>query len=110
MKNLRAKHDWQVTGGYDAEQDGPDPRWGRVAIECRTCGETRRVFCSLADPRVAYGCRRYGGDKWQQGDFLVRDGWALDQFESWLPDGRVRTCNAGGNFYESEPSALRPWG
>jgi len=70
----------------------------------------RRIACSLDDMRVAYGCRRSGSDEWRRGDRLVRDGIYLDQFDCWLEDGRVRTTNAGGGVYESEPSALYPEG
>ena len=50
--------DWRVTGGYDPGRDGPDPRWGRVAVECSACGETRRIWRGLPpdDPGLAYGC------------------------------------------------------
>ena len=60
VKNRSARHDWEVTGGYDPEKDGEDPQWGRVAIKCNRCEEKRRVSCDLDDPRVAYGCRRRG--------------------------------------------------
>jgi hypothetical protein len=110
MKNIQAKHDWKVTGAYDPEADGPDPQWGRRAIRCRICGEERRVFCSLDEPAVAYGCRRYGGDKWRRGDFLVHESGGLDRFDCWLPDGRVQTYNGGGWYRESDRPELQPYG
>ena len=36
------------------------------------------------------------------------DGRLLTQFVCWLPDGRIRTRNAGSGVYEGEPSALYP--
>lgn len=109
MKNRDARHDWRLAGGYDPAQDGPEPAWGRRAIECRTCSEQRRIFCDLDDPRLAGGCRRRGSDTpWRPGDLLVRDGIYLDQFVAWLEDGLARTFNAGGHYHDVEPSALYP--
>jgi hypothetical protein len=112
MKNRGTRHDWRVTGGYDpALGDGDDPAWGRVAIECRQCGETGRVWrgVSLAYDPVAYGCRRPGPDTWEPGDLLVRDGRYLDQFVRWLPGGLVRTYNAGGRYHVTDPCYLKPY-
>ncbi len=52
------RHDFAVTGGYDPARDGDQPQWGRVAVECQACGETRRIWqgLSLADPGLTYGC------------------------------------------------------
>ena len=52
------RHDWQVTGGYDPARDGPDPQWGRLAVRCGGCGDTRRIWrgLSLTDPGLTYGC------------------------------------------------------
>ena len=109
MKNRSARHRWRETGGYDPELDGDVAEWGRVAIECRRCGEQRRIFCDLDDPRLAGGCRRRGPDTpWRPGDLLVRDGIYLDQFVAWLEEGLVRSFIAGGHYHESEPSALYP--
>jgi hypothetical protein len=109
MKNRAARHDWRVAGGYDPAFDGPDPAWGRRAIECRACGERRRALAPLEDLAVAGGCRRFGPDTpWQPGDLLIRDGCLLDEFVTWLPGGLVRTFNAGGHYHVSEPAALYP--
>ena len=110
MKNRDARHGWREVGGYDPALDGPEPEWGRRAVECRICGERRRIWGGLPvdDERVAGGCRRDGGDAWQPGDLLVRDGAYLDQFVAWIEGGLVRTFNAGGHYHTSEPSALYP--
>lgn len=107
IKNIRARHDWKITGGYDPEQDGPDPQWGRMAIRCRRCGEERRVFQALSmdAPGVALGCVRNGKPSWQRGDLLVRDGQYLDQFVRRLRGGRVLTWD-GGHYHESAPDSL----
>lgn len=110
MKNAYVKHDWAVTGGHDPEQDGDNPQWGRLAIECRTCGEQGRVWRGVSldyDP-VAYGCRRLGDDRWRSDDLLIRDGFYLDLFVRWLPEGMVQTYNRGGHYHEVEPSQLYP--
>lgn len=108
MKNDGTRHDWQMAGGYDPALDGPDPQWGRQQITCRICGERRRIFTTVTNPAVAYGCRRDGSDTWQNGDLLIRNGSCLDRFVAWLPDGMVRTFNAGGHYHDSDPSALYP--
>ena len=111
MKNRGALHGWEVSGEYDPALDGPDLWYGRREITCRVCGEVRRVWWrpGLDDLRLAAGCRRRGPDTpWRPGDLLVRDGAYLDEFVAWLPDGLVRTWNAGGRYHVSEPSALYP--
>lgn len=111
MKNLLAEHDWEETGGYDAALDGDDPRWGRIAVECRTCGEKRRIWQGLSpdDPRLLSGCRRRGSDTWRPGDRLVAGGLYIEYFERWLEDGRVVTCSAGNSgFHVREPWELYP--
>lgn len=111
MKNRLADHDWHKTGGYDPEQDGPEPQWGRIAVECSICGEQRRIYhlLPLDDPGLTSGCRRPGSDAWQPGDLLVRAGGFLDTFEGWEPDGRVRTSNGTGPDHISEPGQLYPY-
>ena len=112
MKNRAvARHDWRETGGYDPALDGDTEQWGRVAVECRICGERRRIWAGLDrdDPALVWGCRRFGPDTpWRPGDLLVRDGAYLDEFVEWLPGGLVRTFNAGGHYHDVEPSALYP--
>ena len=66
------------------------------------------MYCSLDDPAVACGWRRRRQGRLAEGDLLILDGRLLNQFEFWLPDGRVRTRNAGSGVWESEPSALYP--
>ena len=58
MTNRDGRHDWRVTGGYDPGRDGGDPRWGRLAVECMACLETRRIWrgLSLDDAALTYGC------------------------------------------------------
>ena len=111
MKNVYADHRWWRTGGgYDPEQDGPDPQWGRIEVECRVCGERRRIWrlLPLADGALVQGCRRTGPDTWREGDLLVRDGATLDTFVCWLPGGLVHT-RCGTTEHDSEPGQLRPY-
>jgi hypothetical protein len=108
VKNRRETHQFEIVGGYDPGQDGPEPRWGRVAVKCARCGEERRVGCSPADLALQSGCVRRGPDQpWQRGDLLVRDGY-LDEFVRLSPeDGKAVTWNGTWEF--SDPALLRPY-
>jgi hypothetical protein len=111
MKNVLAEHDWETVGDYDPALDGDEPQWGRIAVQCRRCGEQRRIWRGLArdDPGLLSGCRRQGGDAWESGDRLIADGRIIEYFDSWLPDGRVRTRSAGNaGYHEYEPWQLYP--
>jgi hypothetical protein len=65
---LGARHSWRVTGGYDAALDGPEPRWGRLAVECGQCGETRRIWrgLPLSDPGLTSECPGPAGVPWAE--------------------------------------------
>lgn len=109
IKNTRKQHQWRAVSGYDPEQDGPDPQWGRIGIACGKCGETRRISCGINNPFIAYGCVRKGDPRqWRKGDLLIRENAYLDQFVGWLPDGRALTYNTGGHYHESNPGELTP--
>jgi hypothetical protein len=109
IKNRHVDHDFEVTGGYDPEQDGDDPRWGRVAVKCSVCGEERRVACSPRELKLIGGCYRRGtAESWQRYDLLVTKGGALDEFVSYLDDGRVLTWNTMA-YREYDRSELRPY-
>ena len=108
IKNDRQPHHWSTTGGYDPAQDGDDPRYGRVAIECERCGETRRIGCSLDDPRRTYGCARDGfTGRFERGDLVSVHG-RLDSFANYIGTDRCATYNAGGGNYVQEVSHLVP--
>jgi hypothetical protein len=105
IKNDRKRHCWKITGGYDAAQDGPDPWWGRIAVRCQRCGETRRIFSAVDDIGLRYGCIRKGNpDAWQKDDLLVLDGCIREHFVSVLPNGLVLSWNLGGHYTEADRS------
>jgi hypothetical protein len=58
--NFQARHDWDITGGYDPGLDGPDIRWPRIEITCARCGEKRRisVFVPTNHSAIVLGCVR----------------------------------------------------
>lgn len=107
MKNVLAEHDWKTVGGYDPALDGDDPIWGRIAVQCRRCGEERRIWrgVSLSDMALLSGCRRQGSDQWQPGDRLIVKGRYIVYFDRWMEDGRVRVESAGNTGYH----VLEPW-
>lgn len=110
MKNKNQRHKFEVVSGYDAELDGDDPRWGRVAVKCRVCGEERRVACSPYEMSLIGGCYRSGrNEPWQAEDLLVRDGGPLDQFVKYMPGDMVLTYNAGGNWQTVPKALLKPY-
>jgi hypothetical protein len=107
MKNRREAHAFRIVGGGDPEQDGPDPQFWRVAVECARCGETRRIGAPLDEVNAGGGCRREGPDEpWQRGDLLVARGVFLDEYQDTLPGGMVITWN--GQYREWHPSVLVP--
>lgn len=110
MKNRRVPHDFHVSGGYDPQQDGGDPRYGRIEVTCGICGEARRIYNEIAEVNSHGGCVRSGpAEPWERGDLLIReeaDGRFNDQFVGVLPNGRVVTWN--GSYYESDISQLTP--
>jgi hypothetical protein len=108
VKNRGETHHFEVVSGYDPDADGPDPRWGRVGVVCRRCGEERRVFISPAELARESGCLRSGPDEpWQSDDLLIRDDLYLDTFDRLLPNGQAVTWN--GTYKFSDPARLRPY-
>jgi hypothetical protein len=97
IKNISERHHWKETGGYNPSEDGADPQWGRTAIRCGKCGETRRIFVSIHSPLIRYGCVRKGNPEvWRKGDLLELNGVFLEQFVRFLPNGDVLSHNDGG--------------
>jgi hypothetical protein len=115
IKTQSRRHKWRVSGGYDPELDGEDAQWGRRAIECRRCGEQRRIWrgTSLSDIGLVNGCagRRFKG-RYSPGDYVVVGG-RLDTFARYLPGGQCETRNAGGGRYVQAVTDVSPslaWG
>lgn len=107
VKNRREYHNFRVVSGYDPERDGDDPQWGRVAVECRTCGEQRRIGCSIAEVNTLGGCVRHGNTKPKHYDHVVTPEGYLDYYINLLPNGKVSTYNAGGTYHENNPEDLK---
>lgn len=100
MKNIREVHDFaQVPGsGYDAEQDGDDPRWGRIDVECRRCHEKRRIGAPIDEVNLTGGCYRRGGPELRPGDLLVTAEGYLETFFS-QSGSQITTRSLGNTGY-----------
>jgi hypothetical protein len=111
FKSRNRRHTWKVTGGYDPDQDGDEPRWGRVAIECTTCGETRRVGRdAYAENAIGlrYGCLRTStSPQFERGDLVALPDGRLDEFVAYLSDDMAVTYNAGGHSHEERVEDLK---
>jgi hypothetical protein len=112
FKNRYRVHSWAVVGGYDPARDGDDPRWGRVAVECATCGERRRVgYEAYAEnaPGLRDGCLRTSTSSlFERGDLVVI-GDRLDEFVAYLPNDMALTYNAGGHGHEERLGDLKSY-
>lgn len=119
IKTDRRLHDWQITGGYDPEQDGEDERYARYAVQCKKCKEERRVGATFDDFIFACssGCIRTNfNGRFQRGDLVTvekEDGFGgerLDHFLNYVEGDMAATSNAGGGTYIQPVSKLKPYG